>query len=74
MAQTRYFKIKEMLAALLKREGANVSQSRLRKEIIKNIGCSEYRVIRPTLQIMMDTDLIKDKGNYFEINKKEVLQ
>ena len=74
MPATRYMKLKDMLRNYMKKNGTKITLSRLRKEIIKNIGASEYRVVRSSLKIMIEVDILKDCGHYFEINKKEVLQ
>ena len=63
-----------MLKNYMKKNGVQINLGRLRKEIIKNIGADEYRVVRSSLKMMREVDLIKDCGAYFEINKKEVLQ
>lgn len=74
MPITRYGKSKEVLARLLKESGEKVGLIRLKTAVRKYIGFDEKRTVIPTLQMMLDFNLIEDIGqSHFKINKKEVL-
>lgn len=74
MPATRYMRLKDMLRIYMRKNGTRITLARLRKEIIKNIGASEYRVVRSSLALMVEVNLLKDCGAYFEIDKREVLR
>lgn len=72
MPATRYDRCRKLLEVYLKSIGDQISMTVLRRLIIRKIGADEYRVVRSSIKMMMEVGLIKDCGNYFEINKKEV--
>jgi len=75
MGMTKYGKCKEVLKKLLKESGEEIGLVKLKHAVRKQIGADEKRTIIPSMQIMLDTNLIKDIGNcHFLINQKEVFQ
>ena len=73
MGEARYSKLKKVLQSLLDQGYNQVGLNTLRRQIVMEIGGDEYRTIKPCLNQMLLTGLIKDVGNGFEIVLSELV-
>lgn len=67
MGKTKYSKSVEVLQLIKKEYGEIISLENLKIGIMKYIGSDEIRTIKPTMQLMLATNLIKQEGALIRI-------
>ena len=67
MGKTRFTKSQETLDILKKEHGDLLTFDNLKLGIMRFIGADELRTVKPTIQLMLATKLIKQEGSFIKI-------
>lgn len=71
MGKTKYDKAQEVLKVLSTEFGDIITFDKLKIGVMKYIGADELRTVKPTIQLMMATNLIKQEGSLIRILANE---